>query len=160
MFKEKIMEQLKIKESEIIEIAASKTEELSAESQGRIGTGKPGNESRITLKVHVPLAAQITSIKGYLRNTAWPDGCGLGTSHWIEANLFKYHEPIGWAYAGHVARGSTPTSQWVCATFVNWSHCNPRNGRLQVFYKVPGSSKDEVKIDEVDPSIQGPMMMP
>lgn len=154
------MKHLKIEQSEILEAVSAASDEISAESQGRIGTGRPGSERRITLKVHAPLTAQITRIKGYLRNAAWPDGCDLGSSHWIEANLFTYHEPIGWAYAGHVARGTTPTSQWVSATFVNWSNCNARHGRLQVFYKFPGSLIGEVQVEEVDPSIQEPFLMP
>ncbi|MFV9646142.1 MAG: hypothetical protein ACNYWU_09995 [Desulfobacterales bacterium] len=150
------MGQLKIEQREIVE-SLLKSDEISAESQGRIGTGTPGRESRITLKVHAPLNAQITRIKGYLRNAAWPDGCDLGSSHWVEADLINYHEPIGWAYAGHLTRGTTPTSQWVSATFVNWSHCNARYGRLQVFYKFPGSKVEEIKTTEVDPELQGPI---
>lgn len=150
------MEQLKIKEEEIFD-SVSKSEEVSVESQGRIGEGNPENKSRITLKVHIPLNAQITRVKGYLRNAAWPDGSDLGSSHWIEADLINYHEPIGWAYAGHLKRGTTPLSQWISATFVNWSDCNARYGRLQVFYKFPDSKIEDIKMSEVDPDLQGPI---
>lgn len=154
------MNKFQFDKSDIIESASGESDELSAESQGRIGVGIPSNKTKIILTVHVPLIAQNIRIKGYLRNSAWPDGCGMSSSDWKEVDLFKHHEPIGWASAGHVARGTTPTSQWVSATFVNWSHCNPRHGRLQVFYKLPCCSKSEIKLLEVDASIQEPFFVP
>lgn len=134
----------------VIAKIANSTEEQFTEAQTRIGTGTPGNETSKGLIAHVPLTAQITSIKAFLRNSAWPDGCALGNSDWHEAYLDHYHEPIGWAYAGHLTRGTTEHSQWVTIDVVNWSHCNPRFGMLRVYYKLPSINKDEINFLSVD----------
>ena len=128
-----------------------------AESQSRIGTGSPDTHNYQQLIVHVPLGAQISRVKGYLRNCAWPDGCDLGSDQWVEVDLTKHHEPIGWATAGNLRQGSTVTSQWVSAIFENWSDCNARYCRLQVFYKLPASDPSETTIAAVSAGLVNPI---
>jgi hypothetical protein len=145
-------EKIDILEIDKVSIIKKITEEpvdLFAESQSKIGNGYPGHEASITLFVHVPLIAQITFIKGFLRNAAWPEGIDLGNTSWHEANLIRYHEPIGWSYAGHLTKGSTPTSQWVSATFVNWIG-NPRYGMLKVYYTIPVCKEGGIVFDKID----------
>ena len=126
-----------------------------AESVSRIGNA-PHTTITKTLTVHVPLNSQIGQIKGYLRNTPWPDGCDLKPTTFVEVNLTTNHDPIGWSGGGDVKRGSTPTSQFVTATFRNWSHCNPRECRLRVYYTLPTEHISDVQFVELDPDLLGP----
>ena len=131
-----------------------------AQSVSRIGNG-PHTTVFKTLEVHVPLNARIGQIKGYLRNTPWPDGCDLKPTTFVEVNLNNInHDPIGWSGGGNVTQGSTATSQFVTAEFRNWSHCNPRECRLRVYYTLPTEHISDVQFVDVDPDLLGPNLPP
>lgn len=128
--------------------------ELSSESVSRIGTApRPYHDVSIDITVYIPLVAQITSIQGYFRNAAWPDGCGLGDTDWHLTQFDNSYEAIGWTHAGNLIRGSMPTAQFVTATFTNRSDCNPRYARLVVNYTVSAAEEERIEIYEVEKNL-------
>jgi len=118
-----------------------------------IGKGNnPGNGGRITLRAYVPLIANITAVRAYIRNKPWGNGqCSLGPSDWVLAPL-DGREPMGWCRAEGRGQGSTEQAQWAAVEFLSWSHCNSREAKLEVDYELfhdfVDTSEPEKDLDE------------
>lgn len=113
-------------------------EMLQSHVETRIGTQK-----KRLIRVYLPLTAQNIKIRALMRNTAWPDGCDLGSSKYKGCKLDGSDCSVGWSKVSDVRILSTPTNRVAQAYFHNWSDCNARFGKLQVTYNLPAGEADE-----------------
>ena len=126
----------------------------SIEGPRRIGKGTSTNYSSITLKTYLPLQATVVYVRAYIRNLHWQQGqCALGSTHWVQAKL-NGEEPMGWCKAKSEGQGTTEHARWVKVRFWSWSHCNSREAKLVVGYRMPGESElAELEVQELEDSL-------
>ena len=109
--------------------------------------GKASHHDRAakqTLRVDIPVGAQIQSIKAYFAYLPWGQGQSAYDPTWyVESPIIGldgqgYAEwPHSWARAYLVSKGSTSNSQHVIVRFESWKHDNSRKGKLEVKYTLP-----------------------
>lgn len=104
-----------------------------------IGKGNsPATGGSIVLTAYIPLMANITAIRAFIRNRPWGEGeCHLGATNWVVAPL-DGREPMGWCRAKGLGQGNTDQaqSQWVKVGFQSWSDCNSREALLEVDFEM------------------------
>lgn len=102
------------------------------------------NPASAILSVHIPLRAEIKSIKAYLANCPWGNGeSDYSPTTFTETPLIDYNGQSyrewggGWARAFFVERKTNDRSQWVTVKFESWKHDNSRSAKLEVEYYYP-----------------------